>query len=155
MSNNTRYEVDLTGRNPREKKQDVRDIPGAEGRRTAASARFTGEAHRDLYDSLGQLKPNIADNSRGPHKVDLTGRNPSEKKQKVSDIPGAEERRTSVRAPRHGAVGGKRRKGRKSRKVRKSKAKRKKGRKSRKARKTGKNKRRKRGGRRTRRRRNH
>ena len=153
MSNNSRYEVDLSGRNPREKKQDVRDIPGAEGRRTASEARFTGEAHRDLYNSLGQLKPNIADNSRGPHKVDLTGRNPREKKQDVSDIPGAEERRTSSRAPR--THGGKRRKGRKSRKVRKSKTKRKKGRKSRKARKTGKNKRRKRGGRRTRRRRNH
>ena len=148
MSNNSRYEVDLTGRNPSEKKQKVSDIPGAEGRRTAATGREdTG------YYPFGKPTPNV----NKPMPISLEGRNPSEKKQKVSDIPGAEERRTSSHAPRHN-VGGKRRKGRKSRKVRKSKAKRKKGRKSRKARKTGKNKRRKRGGRRTRRtrrRRNH
>ena len=148
-SGNSRYKVDLTGRNPREKKQAVQDIPGAEGRRTAATGREdTG------YYPLGKPTPNVKPFGA----ISLEGRNPIEKKQKPQDIPGAEERRTSPHAARHGPVGGKRRKGRKSRKVRKSKAKRKKGRKSRKARKTGKNKRRKRGGRRTRRtrrRRNH
>ena len=154
MSNNSRYEVDLTGRNPREKKQKTQDIPGAEGRRTAATGREdTG------YWPNGKPTPNV----RPFGAISLEGRNPIEKKQKTQDIPGAEERRTTANAPRHNTrsnipIGGKRRKGRKSRKVRKSKAKRKKGRKSRKARKTGKNKRRKRGGRRTRRsrrRRNH